>query len=233
LRRLLIFAIDILFIIFWVLISILGKISNRRVWFLVTIFFLSNIIDRLIVIFWLRNKSWRVVFVVIIRLNLILLFKVFIEFFNLRIFVIFFIKFQDILTFRTLLILIWMLIYIFEVKVIRILMGGILFLHEFSHLSRSVLLKSLFFLFRIVATKGVLTVENRLVLIWMIKLSISERLSISIKVLLCVLRVLVIVSIRIFSGYHPWLFRYVNHFLVFVLFYLTLFILNKILPCHQ
>lgn len=217
LRRILIFACyffviwnTCLFIIFWVLIRILAEIFNRRVWSLIIISFLPNIIDGMIFIFLLRNKSWRIVFVVVIWLNLILLSKVFIWFFDLRVFFIFFIKLQNILAFWTLLILVWMLIYILGVKDIRILMRWVVFLlKKFFHLFGAVLLKSLFFLFRIVATKRVLTVENRLVLIGMIitqiislftnKLSISKRLSISIKLFLCVLIVLIIVSVRIFS----------------------------------
>lgn len=217
LRRILIFACyffviwnTCLFIIFWVLIRILAEIFNRRVWSLIIISFLPNIIDGVIFIFLLRNKSWRIVFVVVIWLNLILLSKVFIWFFDLRVFFIFFVKLQNILAFWTLLILVWMLIYILGVKDIRILMRWVVFLlKKFFHLFGAVLLKSLFFLFRIVATKRVLTVENRLVLIGMIitqiislftnKLSISKRLSISIKLFLCVLIVLIIVSIRIFS----------------------------------
>lgn len=217
LRRILIFACyffviwnTCLFIIFWVLIRILAEIFNRRVWSLIIISFLPNIIDGMIFIFLLRNKSWRIVFVVVIWLNLILLSKVFIWFFDLRVFFIFFIKLQNILAFWTLLILVWMLIYILGVKDIRILMRWVVFLlKKFFHLFGAVLLKSLFFFFRIVATKRVLTVENRLVLIGMIitqiislftnKLSISKRLSISIKLFLCVLIVLIIVSVRIFS----------------------------------
>lgn len=239
LERILIFAFYVfviwttsLFIIFWVLVSILAEIFNRRVWSLIIISFLPNIIGGLIFIFLFRNKSWRVVFVVFIWLNLIFLFKVFVWFFNLRVFFIIFIKLQDILTFWALLILIWMFIYILEVKDIRILMWIVFFIKKFFHLSGSILLKSLFFFFRNVATKRVLTVENRLVLIGMIitqivslftnKLPISKRLSISIKLFLCVLMVLVIVSKRIFSVWYSWLFRYVYHLFVFVLFDLTL-----------
>ena len=123
LERILIFAFYVfviwttsLFIIFWVLVSILAEIFNRRVWSLIIISFLPNIIGGLIFIFLFRNKSWRVVFVVFIWLNLILLFKVFVWFFNLRVFFIIFIKLQDILTFWALLISIWMFIYILEVK---------------------------------------------------------------------------------------------------------------------
>ncbi len=217
LRRILIFACyffviwnTCLFIIFWVLIRILAEIFNRRVWSLIIISFLPNIIDGVIFIFLLRNKSWRIVFVVVIWLILIFLSKVFIWFFDLRVFFIFFVKLQNILAFWTLLILVWMLIYILGVKDIKILMRWVVFLlKKFFHLFGAVLLKSLFFLFKIVATKRVLTVENRLVLIGMIitqiislftnKLSISKRLSISIKLFLCVLIVLIIVSVRIFS----------------------------------
>jgi len=64
LRRILIFTCyffviwnTCLFIIFWVLIRILAEIFNRRVWSLIIISFLPNIIDGMIFIFLLRNKS--------------------------------------------------------------------------------------------------------------------------------------------------------------------------------
>lgn len=125
-----------------------------------------------------------------------------------------------------------------------ILMVQIVFLiDEFFHLSCTILLESLFFLFRIITCERVLTVKNGLVLIGTVmtiiiilfgyELFVTKRLSITIKMLLSVLRVLVIILVRIFSSIHTWLFSYIDHFFVFIAFSLIFLKIDKMWSCHK
>lgn len=193
----------------WVWIHIVESFTFRRVLISTLIFSIVGAFDwlikfRLIIHILTKNSNgwiWFYFIVVLLSKRIV----------TLMIFLVL-VKIENIFTLRTNLILMRMVVWILEIHksgICLILMRWMVFsFYKFFHLSGPILLKGLFFLFRIVVRKRILTVKDGLVLIITIilfiislffnELFVSKRLSVSIKMLLSVLRILVIILIRIF-----------------------------------